>query len=104
MPSRQGHDIVGKVLGEAEKHNVPWTSLPLETLKKIAPEFAADFAASVSLDAALASKKVPGGTAPEALRAAISDLQHRISTLSHTRGATPSARTPSHFNKRPRNH
>jgi len=33
----------------------------------------ADFAASLSLDAALASKKVPGGTAPESVRAAISD-------------------------------
>jgi len=89
MPFRQAHDIVGKVLREAEKHNVPWTSLPLETLKKIAPEFEADFAASVSLDAALASKKVPGGTAPESVRAAISDLQDRIAKLSNKRGATP---------------
>jgi argininosuccinate lyase len=89
MPFRQAHDIVGKVLREAEKHNVPWTSLPLETLKKIAPEFEADFAASASLDAALASKKVPGGTAPESVRAAISDLQDRIAKLSNKRGATP---------------
>ncbi len=89
MPFRQAHDIVGKVLREAEKQNVPWTSLPLETLKKIAPEFEADFAASASLDAALASKKVPGGTAPESVRAAISDLQDRIAKLSNKRGATP---------------
>ncbi len=89
MPFRQAHDIVGKVLREAEKQNVSWTSLPLETLKKIAPEFEADLAASVSLDAALASKKVPGGTAPEAVRAAISDLQDRITKLSNKRGATP---------------
>jgi argininosuccinate lyase len=89
MPFRQAHDIVGKVLREAEKQNVPWTSLPLETLKKIAPEFEADFAASMSLDAALASKKVPGGTAPESVRAAISDLQDRIAKLSNKRGATP---------------
>jgi argininosuccinate lyase len=89
MPFRQAHDIVGKVLREAEKQNVPWTSLRLETLKKIAPEFEADFAASISLDAALASKKVPGGTAPESVRAAISDLQDRIAKLSNKRGATP---------------
>jgi argininosuccinate lyase len=89
MPFRQAHDIVGKVLREAEKQNVPWTSLPLETLKKIAPQFDADFAASMSLDAALASKKVPGGTAPESVRAAISDLQDRIAKLSNKRGATP---------------
>jgi len=82
IPFRQAHDIVGEVLREAEKQNVPWTLLPLETLKKISPAFETDFAASLSLDAALASKKVPGGTAPESVRAAISDLQDRITKLS----------------------
>ena len=89
IPFRQAHDIVGKVLREAEKQNVPWTSLPLETLKQISPAFESDFAASLSLDAALASKKVPGGTAPDFVRAAISDLQGRITKLSTKRGATP---------------
>jgi argininosuccinate lyase len=82
IPFRQAHDIVGTILREAEKQNIPWTSLPLATLKKIAPEFEADFAGSLSLDAALASKKVPGGTAPESVRAAISDLQDRVTKLS----------------------
>src|SRR6202171_708191 len=89
IPFRQAHDIVGKVLREAEKQNVPWTSLPLETLMKTSPAFEADFAGSLSLDTALASKKVPGGTAPESVRAAISDLQDRINKLSTKRGATP---------------
>src|SRR5246127_3011097 len=34
IPFRQAHDVVGKILREAEKHNVPWMSLPLEALKK----------------------------------------------------------------------
>jgi len=89
IPFRQAHDIVGKVLREAEKENVPWTSLPLEILKNISPAFEADFLASISLEAALASKKVPGGTAPDSVRAAISDLQGRITKLSIKRGATP---------------
>src|SRR5258706_2925705 len=89
IPFRQAHDIVGKVLREAEKQNIPWTSLPLATLKKIAPEFEADFAGSLSLDAALAGKKVLGGTAPESVRAAISDLQDRIANLRSTLGAKP---------------
>jgi argininosuccinate lyase len=89
IPFRQAHDVVGRILREAEKQNVPWTSLPLDVLKKIAPEFEADFAASFSVDAALASKKVPGGTAPESVRAAISDLQDRIAKLSSKPGAKP---------------
>jgi argininosuccinate lyase len=88
IPFRQAHDIVGKVLREAEKQNVPFTSLPLQTLKKISPAFEADFAAGLTVDAALAAKKVLGGTAPESVRAAISDLQDRITKLSKP-GAKP---------------
>jgi argininosuccinate lyase len=94
IPFRQAHDIVGQVLREAEKRNIPWTSVPLETLKSISPAFDSDVASSLSVEAALAAKKVPGGTAPESVRAAISDLQDRISKLSSSqpiskRGATP---------------
>src|SRR5229473_281910 len=89
IPFRQAHDIVGKVLREAEKQNVPWTSLPLEALQEISPAFAADLKDSLSLDAALAAKKVPGGTAPESVRAAISDLQGRLAKLNLKSGAKP---------------
>ena len=78
VPFRQAHDMVGKMLREAEKQNVPWTELPLETLKKISPAFEADFVNSLSVDAALAARKVPGGTAPESVRAAIADLEARL--------------------------
>jgi argininosuccinate lyase len=94
IPFRQAHDIVGQVLREAEKQNVPWASLPLDALKKISPAFEADFATSLSLDSALASKKVPGGTAPESVRAAISDLQDRITKLSITKLSTKRGATP----------
>ncbi len=89
IPFRQAHDLVGKVLREAEKQNIPWTSLPLEALQEISPAFAADLKDSLSLDAALAAKKVPGGTAPESVRAAISDLQGRLAKLNLKSGAKP---------------
>src|SRR6202171_4002842 len=89
IPFRQAHDIVGKVLREAEKQNISWTALPLETLKKISPAFEADFAKSLSVDAALASKKVHGGTAPESVRAAIADLEARLTKKATKTGAKP---------------
>jgi len=89
IPFRQAHDIVGKVLREAEKQNVAWTALPLKTLKKISSAFDADFAGSLSLDAALASKKVRGGTAPESVRAAIDDLEGRLNKKATKTGAKP---------------
>jgi argininosuccinate lyase len=87
IPFRQAHDLVGKVLREAEKQNVAWTALPLKTLKKISPAFEADFAGSLSIDAALASKKVRGGTAPESVSAAISDLEVRLNKKATKTGA-----------------
>ena len=87
IPFRQAHDIVGKVLREAEKQNVSWTALPLDALKKISPAFDADFASSLSVDAALNSKKVPGGTAPENVRAAIADLEARLNKKTSKTGA-----------------
>jgi len=87
VPFRQAHDIVGKVLREAEKQNVAWTTLPLKTLQKISPAFEADFAGSLNLDAALASKKVRGGTAPESVRAAITDLEERLNKKAKKKGA-----------------
>src|SRR5690242_4084637 len=87
IPFRQAHDIVGKVLREAEKQNISWEALPLETLKKISPAFEADFAKSLSVDAALAAKKVPGGTAPENVAEAIANLEKRLNKKAIKTGA-----------------
>jgi argininosuccinate lyase len=86
---RQAHDIVGKVLREAEKQNVQWTSLPLDALKKISPAFEADFVNSLSVAAALAAKKVPGGTAPESVSDAIANLERRLNKKTTKTGAQP---------------
>src|SRR6266550_1718755 len=89
VPFRQAHDLIGKVLREAERQNVSWTALPLEALKKISPAFEADFAKGLSVEAALAAKKVPGGTAPENVRAAIADLEGRLNKRVTKTGAKP---------------
>jgi argininosuccinate lyase len=81
LPFRQAHDVIGKVLREAERQGHPWTHLSLEDLRKISPLFDNDFLAGLSVEGALAAKAVPGGTAPESVRAAIADLQKRITTL-----------------------
>jgi argininosuccinate lyase len=79
VPFRQAHDLVGKVLREAERRGISWTALPLEELQKISPAFAADFSKGLNVEAALAAKNVPGGTSPQAVRAAITELQNRLS-------------------------
>jgi argininosuccinate lyase len=89
IPFRQAHDIVGQVLREAEKQNIPWTTLPLDALKKISLAFEADFAKSLSVDAALAAKKVPGGTAPESVAETIANLERRLNKKATKTGAKP---------------
>jgi len=78
LPFRQAHDLVGKILKEAERQNKLWTELPLVELRQISPAIDADISKSLTLDAALVSKKVSGGTALESVRAAIADLESRL--------------------------
>jgi argininosuccinate lyase len=89
IPFRHAHDLVGKILREAEKQNVPWTELPLDTLKKLSPAFEADLEKGLSVDAALGRKNVPGGTAPESVRSAIADLEARLNHKAIKTGAKP---------------
>ena len=78
IPFRQAHDLVGKLLKEAERQQKTWTALPLDELRKISPAFGSDFASGLTVEAALASKKVPGGTSTDSVRSAITDLEARL--------------------------
>jgi argininosuccinate lyase len=75
VPFRQAHDLVGKVLREAEKLSKPWTGLSLAEAQRISPLFERDFLTGLSVESAIASKRVPGGTAEESVRAAIGRLE-----------------------------
>jgi len=77
------------VLREAEKQNVSWTALALEDLKRISPVFDADFIGGPSVENAIATKIVPGGTATESVRAAIANLQNRLHQFTTQTGAKP---------------
>jgi argininosuccinate lyase len=81
VPFRQAHDLVGKVLREAEKQGKPWTQLPLEDIRKISPLFEQDFLQGPSVESAIASKVVLGGTAEGSVRAAIAQLELKLKQL-----------------------
>src|SRR5579859_1463435 len=89
IPFRQAHDLVGKILREAEKQGKNWIELPLADLQKISPHFAADFLDGPSVENAIATKIVPGGTATESVRAAIAIFQNRLQKLNAPPGANP---------------
>jgi argininosuccinate lyase len=81
VPFRQAHDIVGKLLSQAERENKKWTQLPLSELKKLSSVFADDFFEGFNVESALAAKSVPGGTARESVRAACEELERKLTKL-----------------------
>src|ERR1700738_2375140 len=81
MPFRQAHDIVGKLLSQAARRNEKWTELPLSELKKLSPVFEDDFSNGLNVEAALAAKSVPGGTARESVQAACKALENKLNKL-----------------------
>ncbi|MGC1090215.1 MAG: argininosuccinate lyase, partial [Candidatus Acidiferrum sp.] len=78
VPFRQAHDLIGKVLREAERQGKPWTQLSLADVQKVSPLFEKDFLENPSVEKAIATKSVPGGTALESVRKAIADLEERL--------------------------
>ena len=81
VPFRQAHDLIGKVLREAEKQVKPWTQLSLADVQKISPLFEADFLQGPSVESAIASKIVLGGTAESSVRAAIAQLEQKLTQM-----------------------
>ena len=81
VPFRQAHEIVGQVVREAERRGESWAALPLAKLKTFSPLFDESLHAALTVEAALARRSVPGGTAPEAVRAALAECRARLSGL-----------------------
>src|SRR5277367_2746887 len=53
LPFRQAHDLIGKVLREAERQGKVWTQLSLEDVRRISPLFEQDFLSGLSVEKAI---------------------------------------------------
>lgn len=81
-PFREAHDLVGKLLREAENQGVPWTNLSANDVRKISPLFDEDFLQNLpTLESAIAFKAVPGGTSEDSVRTAIAQFEQRLRKL-----------------------
>ncbi len=89
VPFREAHEIVGKVCLEGERTGRPWTKFPIETLRGFSPLFDESLAAALTVEAALARRDVPGGTAPSRVRAALADCLARLEKFATAPGAAP---------------
>src|SRR5271154_4811360 len=78
VPFRQAHDLIGQLLREAERQGKPWPQLSYDDVRKISPHFGEDFLQKPSVENAIASKVVPGGTSEPSVRAAIAQLEAKL--------------------------
>ena len=79
-PLRTAHHQTGRLVAEAVSVGVELEDLPLDRVKAIAPLATSDMLVGLSLDAILASKALPGGTAPRAVRGAADAVAERLAS------------------------
>jgi len=71
LPFRDAHEAVARAVREADKLGKELPALPLATLKSFSPLVGDDVYAVLTPEGSVASRKHIGGTAPEAVKAAI---------------------------------
>jgi argininosuccinate lyase len=62
IPFRQGHEIAGRVVRLAESKGAPLSDLTLDDYRTLSDVFEADVLAVFDFDAAVARRRLPGGT------------------------------------------
>jgi argininosuccinate lyase len=77
LPFRQAHEVVGRVVRHALETGQTLETLGLDDLRRFSPLIGADVRQAVSVEASLRARAVIGGTAPDAVRAALAQA-HRL--------------------------
>lgn len=77
MPFRQAHAVVGALVRLAESRRCELNELPFEAYREASPLFEPDVL-EITVDSSIASRDVPGGTAPNRVREAVAALRREI--------------------------
>jgi len=77
LPFRQAHQVVAQVVRYAVERGKGLGELSLEEYRRFSPLFAPDVS-TLTLDSALAARRVKGGTAPRRVREALAEAQKRL--------------------------
>ena len=81
IPFRQAHEIIGKAVQRCLEQGCELQDLAIEDLRQLSPEFDQDFYSRLTLGSVLAIHDVPGGTAPERVKLAITRAKQKISAM-----------------------
>jgi len=78
LPFRDAHEVVARAVRAAERAGKDLGELPLAELKSFSPLIGKDARAVLTPEGSVASRNHIGGTAPEAVRAAIARARKRL--------------------------
>jgi argininosuccinate lyase len=78
VPFRDAHEATGKVVRRCIERGTDLASLPLVEYRAIDPRFDEGLFETISVEAALAARDLPGGTAPSRVAAAIEEAKARL--------------------------
>jgi len=80
MAFRDAHEAVGRAVRRAAELGCDLEQLPLEELRVFAPQLAADARKTLSLEASVAARDHPGGTAPAQVARQVAYWRSRLPT------------------------
>jgi argininosuccinate lyase len=81
VPFREAHHIVGAVVGHCVLHGKRLEDLDLETYRSISEHFDNQVFSALDVTRSLARRNLPGGPAPDAVRASIGQLRAELTDL-----------------------
>ncbi|GHU65556.1 argininosuccinate lyase [Clostridia bacterium] len=81
LPFREAHEVVGNIVRDCVKRDCGITDLAIEELQDYTQLFDEDVYTSLSMEACVARRNLPGGPAPETVSAAIAAAKDRLETL-----------------------
>jgi len=77
VPFRQAHAIVSKLVRHAMENKKTLSELDISEYKKFSPKFEGDVK-SITVESSLASRDIPGGTAPEQVKRALAEARRAL--------------------------
>jgi argininosuccinate lyase len=78
MPFRDAHEVVARAVRLAEEKKCDLAELPLDTLREFSDQIGRDVFEILTIEGSLASRDIPGGTAPRRVKAAIRSARKRL--------------------------
>jgi argininosuccinate lyase len=78
VPFRQAHHVVGRLVGWCIENQRTLVSLSLAEFRQFSDAFEEDILAAVQVEASVAARTSPGGTAPTRVHAALHDARLRL--------------------------